>query len=329
MPLKNLLKKLDQKKEKLKSFQLFNEDIQKNMEEWFKVELTYTSNAIEGNTLTRQETALVIDKGLTVEGKTLKEHLEAQNHAQALAYIKTLASLKRNSLTEKHILNIHEIILDKIDDRHAGRYRNIPVRIAGSTVILPNPLKVPLLMKDFIKWLNEHSGHPVQISADAHFKLVSIHPFIDGNGRTARLLMNLILMQEGYPPALIRKEDRKNYINALEKGQTTNDLEDYYRLVFSAIDRSFEIYFETLESQNRKTETKKTLLKIGKLAKATGEEIHTLRFWTKEGLLESPETTRGGYQLFDSSMIDRVKEIRNLQKNQRLTISEIKEKLKH
>lgn len=241
------LKQLTEKKQRLDAYRPLPLELVKNLEEWFKVELTYTSNAIEGNTLTRQETALVVEKGITVDGKTLKEHLEAINHAKALDYIKGLAIKKRQDISEKEILELHQTILDKIDDVNAGRYRTIRVRIAGSNAVLPNPVKVPDLMKEFIGWLRkDNKAHPVRIAADAHFKFVSIHPFVDGNGRTARLLMNLLLMQQGYPAAVIRKKDRRKYINSLENGQTKGVLNDYYQLIYEAVERSLDIYLEAV-----------------------------------------------------------------------------------
>jgi len=336
--MEDKLKQLTEKKQRLDKYRPLPPELVKNLEGWFKVELTYTSNAIEGNTLTRQETALVVEKGITVEGKSLEEHLEAINHAQALEFIKSLLSLKkkREKLKEADILDIHRIILAKIDDASAGRYRTVPVRIAGSTVVMPNAMKVPNLMKEFTKWLvSPNTEHAIKISADAHYKLVSIHPFIDGNGRTARLLMNLLLIQEGYPPALIRKEDRRRYITSIERGQLGGSLQDYYELILEAAERSLDIYLEALELKETKEDKPayrqagmNALLKIGELAKETGETVYTIRFWTKEGLLSVKDFTKGGYQLYESSMIERAKEIRRLQDEKRLTIAEIKERLK-
>ena len=324
------LKQLTEKKHRLDKYRPLPPELVKNLEDWFRVELTYTSNAIEGNTLTRQETALVVEKGITVEGKSLKEHLEAINHAQALEFIKTLIKKKREELKEVDILDIHKIIIAKIDDTNAGRYRTVPVRIAGSTVVMPNAIKVPDLMKEFIKWLTSpNKNHAIKISANAHYKLVSIHPFVDGNGRTARLLMNLLLMQNGYPPALIRKEDRRRYINSIEQGQLKGNLQDYYEIILEAVERSLDIYLEALEPKETKEGVKMNeLLKIGELAKETGETVYTVRFWTKEGLLIVKDFTKGGYQLYEPSMIERVKEIRRLQEEKRITITEIKERIK-
>ncbi len=243
----DLLKKINEKKNKLDAFRPLPVDLVKNLDNWFKIELTYTSNAIEGNTLSKSETALVVEKGLTVAGKSVSEHLEAINHAFALDYIKKFVDKKREDLTIKDILNFHSLILKKIDDQNAGKFRSIAVKISGSDVVLPEPIKVPDLMDDFIKWLHEEKEHPVRMAADAHFKLVMIHPFVDGNGRTTRLLMNLLLMQKGYPPAIILKEDRLEYINSIEKAQLQKDFQDYYKIIFTAVERSLDIYLDAIE----------------------------------------------------------------------------------
>lgn len=276
-----ILQKLQAKKQRLDSYKPLQNELIKNLEEWFRIELTYTSNAIEGNTLTRQETAMVVEEGLTVQGKSLIEHQEAINHAKAFDFIQTFVGKKRQELTARNISDIHSIILNKIDDTNKGRYRNVAVRLRGSETILPNAFKVAELMEEFIGWLqSDISEHPVKIATDTHFKLVSIHPFVDGNGRTARLLMNLLLMQEGYPPAIVRKEDRGAYINSLEKGQTKNDLVDYYTLIFEAVDRSLDIYLES----------------VGPERTSIGEPTPEQRFYTTEEVAKllqvDPESVR-------------------------------------
>ena len=325
----DILKRLTAKKQKLDGFLPLSPALVTNLAEWFKVELTYTSNAIEGNTLNRKETALVVEEGITVRGKTLKEHLEAINHADAMDFIQGLVGKKRKDIRERDILDIHALILKKIDDENAGRYRNVAVRIKGADVILPNPMKVPELMDEFFVWLHsKNTDHPIKIAADAHLKFVSIHPFVDSNGRTARLLLNLLLMQTGYPPALVRKEDRDIYIDSIEKAQLANQRDDYYKVIYRAIDRSLDIYLNAIEGKTSQTAVvQKRLLKIGELAKETGETLNAIRHWTKNGLLEVAEHTEAGYQLFDRSMIELVKEIRRLQKEERLSIEEIKHKI--
>lgn len=325
-----MLSDLSSKKQSLDQFQPLAPELVNNLREWFRVELTYTSNAIEGNTLTRQETALVVDKGMGIEGKTLKEVLEAAGHAKAFDYIEQFAGGSRIDISENTILAIHERILGNVDDINAGHYRAVPVRIAGSRAVMPNYLKVPDLMVDFANWLkSENTDHPAKIAADAHFKLVSIHPFVDGNGRTARLLMNLLLMQTGYPAAIIRPEDRSTYITALEAAQTGGPLGGYYDCIYSSIDRSLDIYLESVgqPSSEGPAAGASKLLKIGKLAKATHETAPTLRHWTREGLLEVVSYTPGGYQLYDPTMVGRAKEIRRLQTDQRQTLAEIKRRL--
>jgi Fic family protein len=328
--MNTMLSDLSRKKQSLDQFQPLAPELIKNLREWFRVELTYTSNAIEGNTLTRQETALVVDKGMGIEGKTLKEVLEAAGHAKAFDYIEQFAGGSRIDISENTILAIHERILGNIDDINAGHYRSVPVRIAGSRAVMPNYLKVPDLMSDFAAWLKaENSDHPAKVAADAHFKLVSIHPFVDGNGRTARLLMNLLLMQSGYPAAIIRPEDRSTYIAALEIAQTGGPLDGYYDCIYAAIDRSLDIYLESVgepSTEELGSGTSK-LLKIGELAKVTNETVPTLRHWTREGLLEVVSYTPGGYQLYGPTMIGRAKEIRRLQSDQRQTLAEIKRRL--
>jgi len=248
--MSNILDILTAKKQKLDTFRPLPQELIRNLEEWFNVELTYTSNAIEGNTLTRAETALVVEKGITVQGKSLKEHLEATNHLEALEYIKTLIGGKREDIDEATIREINRIILNKTEEYNGGIFRTQSARIKGSATILPNPVKVPELMEQFVEWLQEgKTDHIVKIAADAHYKLVSIHPFSDGNGRTSRLLMNLLLMQVGFPPAIIRKEDRASYIDFLEKAQTDGDMTDFYQVIYEAVDRSLDIYLEALEPE--------------------------------------------------------------------------------
>ena len=319
MEYKNLINK----KQELDQYRPLPDALVKNLDEWFLIELTYTSNALEGNTLTRVETALVVEKGLTVGGKSLKEHFEANNHAHALEWIKTLVSKPIASIDENVILQIHKYILEAIDDSNAGCYRNIPVRISGSPVILPNPKKVPELMSDFIQWLHSSNQNPIELAALAHYKLVTIHPFVDGNGRTARLLMNLILMIYGYPPAIIRPEDRLVYIKSLEMAQLGGSLDKYMALIAQAIERSLDIYLKAVKGEDAtQSENVIDLMKIGELATKTCTPVSTIRFWVHEELLEFAKTTASGYWLFTPDIISRVEKIKELQ-SKRFTIKEI------
>ena len=292
------LTRLTVKKQRLDTFRPLPPELVKNLDEWFKIELTYTSNAIEGNTLTRAETALVVEKRLTVQGKSLTEHLEATNHVEALEYIKTLVGKKRQDITEDDIMNIHRLILNKIEAGSAGRYRTQHARLTETDVVLPNPVKVPDLMEEFAKWLvSETKDHIVKISANAHYKLVSIHPFSDGNGRTSRLLMNLTLMQEGYPPAIIRKEDRLAYINSLEKAQKGHGLDDFYNLIYEAVDRSLDIYLEAIEPEQRFYTTEE----VAKLLQVDPESV---RRYVRKGKLRAVKLG-GKFIRIDRADLDR------------------------
>lgn len=181
----------------------------------WEITQTYNSNAIEGNTLTLAETKAVLLHGVTVSGHPLREHLEAVNHREAWRLMRRLAAAGQ-PVTEQDVLDLHRVILTGIQSSDAGVYRRERVRIAGSSLILPNPLKVPELMADFAAGLHGGDVHPVTHAARTHYGLVAIHPFIDGNGRTSRLLMNLLLIGAGYPPALIPVTRRAEYYTVLE-----------------------------------------------------------------------------------------------------------------
>jgi Fic family protein len=192
-------------------------------EDW-EVTQTYNSNAIEGNTLTLAETKVILLHGVTVGGKQIDEHLEAVNHRDAMRIMFVMSELKQ-PLEETQILELQRVVLSRIQDDDAGRYRSTRVRVTGSSRIFPNPVKVPDLMTELVARINamiETAEHPVLIAAAAHFGLVHIHPFADGTGRTARLLMNLILLRHGYPPALLPVEKRLEYYQTLELANAGN-----------------------------------------------------------------------------------------------------------
>ena len=199
-----------------------------------EIEYTYESNRIEGNTLTLRETELVIEKGLTVGGKSMREHLEAINHHEALLFLRDLVRGKP-TLTESLVKQLHALILHGIDRDNAGRYRSIPVMIAGSRHVPPQPWAVPVQMEQCFAWYEAHSQtlHPVLLAAEMHERIVTIHPFIDGNGRTSRLVMNLLLLANGYPLANIQGDidSRRAYYDALEKANLQDDKNDFFRLI--------------------------------------------------------------------------------------------------
>ena len=202
----------------------------KSLKDSINLEWTYNSNGIEGNTLTLRETQIVLE-GITVGGKSLKEHLEAINHEQAILFLDDLIKDKE-PMTEWNIKNIHQLVLKDIDNENVGKYRDENVRIMGANHIPPDYLIIPELMEELIlRYEDWKKYHPIIRAALIHGELVKIHPFVDGNGRTSRLVMNLSLMNDGYVPVIIKKDKRLEYYNDLDKAHTTGDYTDFVKLI--------------------------------------------------------------------------------------------------
>lgn len=199
-----------------------------------ELEYTFESNRIEGNTLTLKETDLVVNEGITISGKSMREHLEAINHKEALAYLKELIQ-KDCDFCERDLLQLHTLILKGIDAKNAGTYRNVQVMIKGSRHLPPQPFIVRKQMEDLFFWyeVNKNHLHPVVLAAELSERLVTIHPFIDGNGRTSRLIMNLILLKNGYVIANIKGdvENRMRYYQTLENAQVDQKKEDFHLFI--------------------------------------------------------------------------------------------------
>lgn len=233
-----MLKEVDVQKEQLSALRPLPEEALKKIQDALDIEYTYESNRIEGNTLTLQETALVVNEGVTISGKSMREHLEAINHAEAISYIKDIAK-QDIEISERTIKEIHALILHGIDRENAGRYRTVPVMISGSTHMPPQPYLIEKQVEDFIlrlKQMEMEKVHPVLIAAYLHDELVRIHPFIDGNGRTSRLLMNLYLLRHVYVIITLKgsNDAKVNYYKALEKSHTEQLPEDFKKLVVEA-----------------------------------------------------------------------------------------------
>lgn len=215
--MKNLYTQIDELQKKINSHRPLPAQLLKEIREYYRVGLTYTSNAIEGNSLTESETKVVLEEGITIGGKRLIEHLEAIGHSDAYNYIYNL--IKNNEITIEDICRLHHLFYFRIDEENAGRYRKTRAIITGSQYSLPVPAQLPDLMNELVVSIKKlrKEKHPVEAAALAHKEFVFIHPFVDGNGRVARLLMNLILLQEGYEIAIIPPVVRNQYIQALEK----------------------------------------------------------------------------------------------------------------
>lgn len=237
-------------KNELNTYRPLPPEAVKNLQDVYRVEWTYHSNAIEGNTLSLIETKLVLEEGLTISGKHLREHLEVINHSEAISFVEEQV-LNKKDFNEYILKNIHYLILKGIDDKNAGTYRSINVGISGSKHTPPHFLQVPDAMRELFTWYEENKNvlHPVELAALFHFKFVFIHPFADGNGRTARLLLNLILMQNGYPPIILKADpqDRLEYYTSLEKASIENDSEPFIELIIKCTEQSLKRYISSVK----------------------------------------------------------------------------------
>ena len=239
-----LLERIANRKAELDALRPLSSASLTQLQKHYDVELTYTSNAIEGNTLTLRETAEVIEHGITAGGKTLRDHLEAVDHYQALQWIRELAASK-TPLGEATVCELHRRIVARSQPEIAGIYSRLPRRIAGSPVVLPNSAKIPQRMAEFGTWLTAARPDPTT-AFEGHFRLTAIHPFGDGNGRTARLLTNAMLLRGGYPPIAVRPEDRKTYLDALERGSLAEDLQPFQTFMHERLDSTLAEYLSAL-----------------------------------------------------------------------------------
>ena len=247
--LTTLLEQVEDLKKSLDSFRPLKGTHIEKLNQYFDEEYTYDSNGIEGNTLTFQETSLILNKGVTIGGKSMREHFEVINHKEAIDYIKDLVKDK-NPLSKKVLLDIHHLILKNIDMQNAGKYRNVDVMISGSKHLPPTFLQIENLMQDYFNFYekNKDTLNPILLSAEMHERLVTIHPFIDGNGRTSRLIMNLILLQSGFPITNISSQNelRDEYYKTLETAQTKNEKEPFHKFIVKNVKSSLIKYLEVI-----------------------------------------------------------------------------------
>jgi len=242
----NYFEEIDNKLAKLNSKRPLPEATLKSLKESNILDWTYNSNAIEGNTLTLRETKVVLE-GITIGGKSVNEHLEVINHKEAILFLEDLVN-KDEDITEWNIKNIHALILKEIDSANAGIYRKQNVQISGATKKPCDYTKVPEEMEKLVLKYNDWKEyHPIIRSALLHGEFVFIHPFIDGNGRTARLLMNFEAMKSGYLPIIIRKEIRIKYYDALDKAMTTHDYTDFIKILVEEENKILDQYLEIIK----------------------------------------------------------------------------------
>jgi len=244
--MKDILKKIDSIKAKIDAHRPMDSHMVKQLREYFRIGMTYTSNALEGNSLTETETKIVIEDGITIGGKPVKDHLEALGHSEAYDLLFRLA--KNKDITETNIKEMHRLFYYRIDASQAGKYRKQKVIITGTDFIPPAPDKISDLMESFVDGIPgiREKNHPVEFVAIIHKELVTIHPFIDGNGRAARLLMNLALLQSGYPVAIIPPVLRREYLDTLNKTHKSDD-KPFNKFIAGVCYESAKEYLRLLE----------------------------------------------------------------------------------
>lgn len=291
---KDLNALLEEKLQRLNKLRPLSLTLLQQLKEKFEVEMTYNSNAIEGNTLTLKETYWVIQQGITVKGKSLKDHLEAKNHKEALNYLYELIEHGISHTISEHLIrSLHALIIQDIDKNIAGKYRDVDVFITGTDHRPPSALEVSIKMRELIEWARKNHGkmNIVEFSAIFHHKFVHIHPFQDGNGRTGRLLMNIFLMQYGFPMTIIQVNDRQKYYHSLQDA----DNENYKPLCYfiaQAILRSLNIYLDVITPSKEKLKAGEQWISLHEATKFCSYSQAYLGKLAKEGKIDAHKLKR-------------------------------------
>lgn len=276
-----ILKRIEEKLVLLKKVRPFPPYLVKKLREQFSIEMNYNSNAIEGNTLTLRETMLVLQQGITVKGKSLKDHLEVKNQAEAIEYLYDVVNSKKDiPLSEMLIRNLHKLITQNIDGVEVGSYRTYDVRITGSRHIPPPAFDVANQMSDLIKWYknNKNVLDVITLATEFKHRFVHIHPFGDGNGRVSRLIFNVILMRAGYPIVVILKNDRTKYYKTLQKADK-GKIEDLVFFISQAVERSLDLYIRAIKSSTKEN----TLMSLSEIAPKTKYDSEYLGLLVRTG----------------------------------------------
>jgi Fic family protein len=290
-----LFERIERKKSQLDDLRPLPVAVVTRLREQILVEWIYNSNAIEGSTVTLQETRLILETGLTIGGKTLREHFEVTNHRDAIHYVENFVA-QNEAITPFHVRQIHKLVLSQIDDASAGNYRTTQVRIAGARHVPPEAWEVPSRMTEWGEWLvqAQENTHPAILASLAHHRLVEIHPFVDGNGRTARLVMNLLLMQQGYPPTVILKTDRQSYYRVLSLADSGRE-KSLINFVGKAVERSLTLYFEACVKRISKPNRTDLWISLAEAAKGTPYSQEYLSLLARMGRIEAVKRGRNWF----------------------------------
>jgi Fic family protein len=290
-----LLARLDKKKAQLDALRPLPAEAVRRLDEQLAIEWIYNSNAIEGSTLTLRETQLILETGLTIGGKSMREHFEVINHKEAIDYVESLVA-GSTPITPFHVRQIHKLVLTRIDDENAGQYRSLPVRIAGAPIQPPEAWDIQRLMNEWGDWLNgpAQSLHPIERAALAHHRLAAIHPFIDGNGRTARLVMNLLLMRDGYPPTIILRVNRRQYYRVLAGADKGNE-SPLVNFVGRAVERSLTLYLQACTPRKKAPKREEEWIPLAEATEGTPYSQEYLSLLSRKGRLEAIKRGRVWY----------------------------------
>ena len=277
---------LEKKLKELKQCRPIPKSVLEKIREHFLIEMTYNSNAIEGNTLTLKETAWVLQEGITIKGKPFKDHLEVKNQKEAIDFLYGLVSPEATeNITENLIREIHSLVVKDSDSDIAGKYREGNVIITGAHHKPPEGFEVKMKMQDLIKWINANKNklHPIDLAAIAHHKISHIHPFWDGNGRVSRIVMNIFVMSAGYPLAVILHNDRKRYYRVLAEADAGN-YDQFCEFIAQSVIRSLNLYLKFLKSNNDKNSQ---FISLKDLAEGSPYSATYLRKLATQGKLEA------------------------------------------
>ena len=288
-----LLDRLTQLKSELDALRPLPQAAVAKLRQQINIEWIYNSNAIEGSTLTLRETQLILEHGVTIGGKSLREHFEVINHREAIDFVERLAN-GASPVTAHKIRQLHQLVLTKIDDDHAGQYRQVAVRIAGARHVPPESWQVPALMNDLMRWIAGKEAsklHPIERAARAHHQFVAIHPFIDGNGRTGRLLLNLLLFKDGYPAAVIEKINRRQYYKVLSDADGGNP-KGLINFIARTCERSLRMSVEAGRTVTKRPAMAERWMSLAEAAKGTPDSQEYLSLLARLGRLTAKKQGR-------------------------------------
>jgi Fic family protein len=306
-----ILSRLESKKAMLDAFRPLPDFVLHRLTSDIAIEWTYHSNSIEGNTLNLNETRIVLEQGMTIHGKSLREHFEVVNHHNAIEYISALIH-PNYTISERDILDIHRIVLTNIEKEFSGRYRNGGVRIVGANFIPPNALKVSDLIHELLQQtaLAMQEWPVAWVATLFHHHFVHIHPFFDGNGRTVRLLMNILLMSKGYPPAIILQQDRKKYYQALNQANN-GKYDKLFLLILQAMERSLSIFLDALPSKENDDDYAPISMIVSEPSVPYGQEYVSLL--ARRGLIDAYKDGRNWFTK-KSAVLDYYQKINHIDK---------------